>query len=241
MSGSPGKLYLVPTPIGNLEDITHRAQAVLREVDIIACEDTRHSRRLLDHLEIRKPLISYHDFNEESRSRQLVDDIRQGKSVALISDAGSPGISDPAYRIVKRAIELDLEIVPLPGPTAVIPALTASGLPTDRFFFEGFLPHKSGARATRLKVLAEFDHTIVFYESPHRIEKSLTAMHDILGDRPACLAREISKKFEQFLRGNLSEIVGKLQGRSVKGEIVVVVSGAAYWHKLQREQERDGQ
>lgn len=225
MTDARGILYLVPTPIGNLDDITKRALDLLNAVDIIACEDTRHSGTLLKNFGISKKLIAYHDFNESARSGQLATLLDEGKSVAVITDAGSPGISDPAYRVVRAAIESNIEIVPLPGPTALIPALTASGLPTDRFFFEGFLSHKSAARRKRLEELKDFPHTILFYESPHRIEKALTDMHQILGDRAACLAREISKKFEEFIRGTLSEIIADIQKRPRKGEMVVVVSG----------------
>lgn len=221
-----GTLYLVPTPIGNLDDITQRALRVLSDVDLVACEDTRHSGQLLKQFAIAKPLVSYHEFNERARSGRLVEELAAGKSVAVITDAGTPGISDPAYRIVRAAIEAGIPIVPLPGPSALLPALTASGLPTDRFFFEGFLPVKSGARRNRLVSLAEFPHTLVFYESPHRIGKCLADMADVLGGRNACLAREISKKFEEFLRGTLPELAALTAERPLKGEIVLVVAGA---------------
>jgi 16S rRNA (cytidine1402-2'-O)-methyltransferase len=234
-----GCLYLVPTPIGNLDDITSRALVVLNQVDLVACEDTRVSGRLLTKFDIKKKLISYHEFNERQRAGELTEILRSGKSIAVVTDAGSPGISDPAYRVVKAAIDAGLSVVPLPGPNALIPALAGSGLPTDRFFFEGFLPHKSGARQTRLAKLAEFEHTLVFYESPHRVVKTLIDMQEIWGDRPACLAREISKKFEEFLRGRLSEISSKLSNRSVKGEIVLVVAGASYTNKLDKREEND--
>jgi 16S rRNA (cytidine1402-2'-O)-methyltransferase len=225
MAVDSGKLYLVPTPIGNVGDITQRALETLREVDLVACEDTRHSGVLLKRLGLKKKLISYHDFNEARRAGQLLTKIRQGMSVAVITDAGSPGVSDPAYRIVQAAIANGVDIVPLPGATAIIPALTASGLPTDRFFFEGFLPHKSAARKKRLEKLKDLEHTLVFYESPHRLQKSLGDMLEVLGDRKACLAREISKRYEQFLRGRISDIQIAIADRSVKGEIVLVVGG----------------
>jgi len=225
MAADSGKLYLVPTPIGNMGDITQRALETLREVDLVACEDTRHSGMLLKRLGLKKKLISYHDFNEARRADQLLAKIREGMSVAVITDAGSPGISDPAYRIVRAAITGDIDIVPLPGATAIIPALTASGLPTDRFFFEGFLPHKSAARKKRLERLKELEHTLVFYESPHRIQKSLGNMLEALGDRKACLAREISKRYEQFLRGRISDIQNAIGDKPVKGEIVMVIGG----------------
>jgi len=226
MPESPGLLHLVPTPSGNMADLTRRAEEMLAAADLVACEDTRHSGRLLKALGLNKRLISYHDFNERTRAEQLIDLIRQGQTVAVITDAGSPGISDPAYRIVRTAIDNGITIIPLPGPTSIIPALTASGLPTDRFFFEGFLPHKSGARRTRLARLTEFDHTLVFFESPHRVVRSLEDIREVLGDRPACLARELSKLHEEFLRGSVSEILAALGGRTVRGEIVLIVGGA---------------
>lgn len=223
-----GQLYLIPTPIGNLGDITKRALKLLAEIDLVACEDTRVTGSLLAKYDLKKRLISYHEFNERDRAGQLIETLQSGQSVAVMTDAGSPGISDPAYRVVRAAIEAGITIVPLPGPTAVIPALSASGLPTDRFFFEGFLPNKGGARKTRLKKLIEFEHTLIFFESPHRVLKSLKDMLEVLGDRPACLAREISKKFEEFLRGDISELVEQLEKRPVKGEIVLVIAGASY-------------
>ena len=220
-----GKLYLIPTPIGNMGDITERSLEILKEVEIIACEDTRHSGRLLNKLGIRKKLISYHEFNEASRANQLIEILKQGLSVGVVSDAGSPGISDPAYRVVKAAVDNDITVIPLPGANSIIPALTASGLPTDRFFFEGFLPNKSGARKTRLSKLVDFPHTLIFFESPHRILKSLNDILEILGDRRACVAREITKLHEQFIRGTVSDILEKL-GKTTKGEIVIVVEGS---------------
>jgi len=225
MSEIPGTIYLVPTPIGNMGDITARAVEILASVDLVACEDTRNSGGLLKKLDIRKKLISYHEFNEADRARKLVDAVRNGQSVAVITDGGSPGISDPAYRVVRAAIDAKLNLVALPGPCAIIPALTASGLPTDRFFFEGFLPNKSAARKKRLTELETLPHTLVFYESPHRVHKSVAAMLEVFGDRDGCLAREISKKFEQFIRGPLSSIVEAIDNRTVKGEIVLVVAG----------------
>lgn len=220
-----GKIYLVPTPIGNLGDISARALEVLNEVDFIACEDTRHSGRLFQKFEIKKKLISYHEFNERSRSKQLVEIVNNGQSIAVVSDGGSPGISDPAYQVVRQAVDNDIEIIPIPGPTALIPALTASGLPTDRFFFEGFLSNKSASRRKRLTALKDFEHTIILYESPHRIEKCLADILDVIGDRQVCVAREISKKFEQFLRGNVSELLETVKSKKLKGEIVVLISG----------------
>ncbi len=195
-------------------------------MDLVACEDTRHSGNLLKKLGIKKKLISYHDFNEQSRARQLVDRILTGLSVAVITDGGSPGISDPAYRIVRQAIESNIDIVPLPGPTAIIPALTASGMPTDRFFFEGFLPNKSAARRKRLESLKKLEHTLVFYESPHRINKTLKDVSEVMGNRDICIAREISKKFEQFVRGKVTDILPELERKTMKGEIVIIIAGS---------------
>ncbi len=225
MSGNIGKIYLIPTPIGNMGDITQRALEILDNVDLIACEDTRHSGRFLKQFNIKKKLVSYHNFNEFSRSRELKASLEQGHSIAVITDAGSPGISDPAYRIVRLAIDNGFELSALPGANALIPALTASGLPTDRFFFEGFLPNKSNARKKRLEKLIKFEHTIVFYESPHRIKKCLEDILVVLGDREICLAREISKKFEEYLRGKVSDIIEHMEHRTVKGEMVLIVEG----------------
>ncbi|RKX28831.1 MAG: 16S rRNA (cytidine(1402)-2'-O)-methyltransferase, partial [Candidatus Zixiibacteriota bacterium] len=176
----------------------------------------------------KKKLVSYHDFNESARAGQLVDLLHEGKSVAVVTDAGSPGVSDPAYRVVRAAIDGGIEVVPLPGPSAILPALTASGLPTDRFFFEGFLPNKSGARRTRLGKLQDFPNTLIFFESPHRVVKCLTDMETVLGNRQACLAREITKLHEQFIRGYINDILKTITGRSIKGEIVLVIAGNAY-------------
>ena len=220
-----GKLYLVPTPIGNLGDITRRALEALDSSEIIACEDTRVSGKLLTHYGIKKKLLSYHDFNEEKQVPKLLDVILSGGNVSVITDAGSPGLSDPAYRIIRAAIENDVIISPLPGPNALIPALTGSGLPLDRFFFEGFLPNKSSARKNRLEKLKELKHTLVFYESPHRIVKTVGDALEVLGNRPACIAREISKTYEEFIRGTLSEILKNLSSRKVKGEIVLIIEG----------------
>lgn len=225
MSDSNGKLVLVPTPIGNLGDMTARGLDELRAASIVACEDTRVSGQLLKHYDIRKKLISYHDFNERERATQLIEKVKQGETVVVLSDAGSPGISDPAYRVVRKAIDEGCTVMALPGASAIIPALTASGLPTDRFFFEGFLSPKSAARRKRLQCIRELPHTLVFYESVHRIEKCLADMLDILGDRSACVAREISKMYEEFLRGQLSDICAALSERKRKGEFVVVVAG----------------
>ena len=220
-----GTLYLVPTPIGNLGDITQRALDVLAGSEAIACEDTRVSGRLLAYFGIKSKLISYHDYNEEKRLPRLLDVLQNGGDVSVITDAGSPGLSDPAYRIIRAAIENNITVSPLPGANALIPAVTGSGLPLDRFFFEGFLPQKSGSRKNRLLKLVELEHTLIFYESPHRIAKTVADGLEILGDRNACIARELSKIYEEFIRGKLSEINELLKDRKLKGEIVLVVEG----------------
>ncbi len=226
-----GTLYLVPTPIGNLGDITQRALDILEKSDLIACEDTRVSGRLLAHFGLKKKLISYHDFNEERRLPKLLKLLNEGGNISVITDAGSPGISDPAYRIIRAAIENNITVCSLPGANALIPALTGSGLPLDRFFFEGFLPQKSGTRKNRLKKLVELEHTLIFYESPHRVEKTVADMLEIFGNRRACLAREISKIHEEFIRGNLSEILNSINSRKIKGEIVLIVAGEGKKYK----------
>ena len=219
-------LYLVPTPIGNLQDITVRALDVLKSVDLIACEDTRTSAKLLNHYDIRVPRTSYHDHNERGRAPQLIEKMQAGQRVALISDAGSPGISDPGFYLVRACIEAGIKVEALPGPTAIIPALTVSGLPCERFVYEGFLPVKKG-RQTRLTQLAEEPRTRVFYESPHRILKTLTNFEATFGaDRPAAVVREISKTFEEVQRGSLEALKKYFTEKNkVKGEFVIVVGG----------------
>ncbi len=224
-SGAQGTLYLVPTPIGNLEDITARARRVLSEVDVVACEDSRVAGKLLSHLTIKAHLISYHDHNERKRSASLLAFLKSGKDVAVVTDAGSPGISDPAYRIVISAIEEGVRIVPLPGPTSIIPALTASGLPVDRFFFEGFAPKTAASRRKRFKELETFRHTLIFLESPQRVLATLRDAASVLGARKACIAREISKIHEEFIRGTLQELIETLDGKKIRGEIVLVIAG----------------
>jgi 16S rRNA (cytidine1402-2'-O)-methyltransferase len=221
----PGTLYVVATPIGNLEDITVRALRILRdEVVVIACEDTRQTQKLLKHYEIRKPLISYHEHNEASRTAEIVESLERDNSVALVSDAGTPLISDPGYRVVKAAIEHGFDIVPVPGPSAVLAALAASGLPTDEFGFIGFLPSKAGARRKAIAEIVNAPGTVVAYESPHRILDTLADMAEILGTRPIVLAREITKIHEEFLRGSAGEIREQLAKRaSVKGEITLII------------------
>ena len=219
-------LYLVPTPIGNLEDITLRALRVLKEVDLIACEDTRTSGVLLSHFGIDTPKTSYHEHNEAAKAPQLIAQMRSGMKVALISDAGSPAISDPGFYLVRACMQEGIQVEALPGPTAFVPALAASALPSDRFAFEGFLPVKKG-RQTRLDALRAEPRTMIFYESPHRILKTLKQLGDVLGtDRPAAVARELTKKFEEIQRGSLSELYDYFaNGGTVKGEFVLVVAG----------------
>src|SRR5712671_3794058 len=197
----PATLYLVATPIGNLEDITLRALRTLKECDLVAAEDTRHTGNLLKHFGISRPLLSYFQFNEAKRSEEIISRLKHGEKVALVTDAGSPGISDPGERVVRAAIIAGLRVEPVPGPSALVAALTASGLPADEFHFIGFLPHKSGQRRNRLEVLREVPGTIVLYESPYRIEKLLTELSEVFPDRQVVLARELTKKFEEFLRG----------------------------------------
>lgn len=221
-------LYLVPTPIGNLEDITLRAIRILKEVDLIACEDTRTSGVLLSHYGIETPRTSYHDHNETKKAPVLIDKMLGGQQIALITDAGSPGISDPGFYLVRECIRHSITVEALPGPTAIIPALACSGLPTERFVFEGFLPVKKG-RQTRLQALAAEPRTMVFYESPHRLAKTLLQLEQGFGpDRPAAVARELTKKFEEVRRGSLSELrVYYEQQPRIRGEIVLIVRGAS--------------
>jgi 16S rRNA (cytidine1402-2'-O)-methyltransferase len=218
-------LYLVSTPIGNLEDITLRALRVLKEVDLIACEDTRHTRRLLDHFGVNKPTISYHEHNEQRRAEELVERLARGESIALVTDAGTPGISDPAYRVVVAAIERGVPVTPIPGATAMIAALVASGLPTDSFLFAGFLPHKKQARRARLAELRQERMTLICYETPHRIREALVDALEILGDRRAALSRELTKLHEEFLRGSLSELAAHFEVHGPRGEMTLVIAG----------------
>ncbi|PWU10042.1 MAG: 16S rRNA (cytidine(1402)-2'-O)-methyltransferase [Verrucomicrobia bacterium] len=222
----PGTLYLVATPIGNLEDITLRALRTLRECDLVAAEDTRRTGQLLKHYEISKPLLSYFQFNEARRSDELLERLKRGEKIALVTDAGSPGISDPGQRVVAAAIAAGLRVEPVPGPCALIAALTASGLPTDEFHFIGFLPHKSGQRRKQLESLKGYAGTLVLYESPYRIEKLLEELNEVFPDRQVVLARELTKKFEQFLRRSPSELLAVVRERRLKGEFVVLVGEA---------------
>lgn len=226
-SGS-GILYLVATPIGNLEDMTLRALRILKEVDLIAAEDTRHSGQLLKHFQIPTPLISYHTHNRSQRHPDLIATLRRGESIALISDAGMPGISDPGEDLVQAAVVAGIPVVPIPGPTAVITALVGSGLATDRFVFEGFLPLKAGPRQDRLKVLQQEQRTIVLYEAPHRLKRTLQDLLRVLdGDRQIVIARELTKRFEEFWRGRLATAVSHYQSQLIRGELTLILAGAA--------------
>ena len=222
----PGTLYLVATPIGNLEDITLRAIRTLRESDAVAAEDTRHSGQLLKHLGISKPMLSYFSFNEAKRSEEILERLKRGEKIALVTDAGSPGISDPGERVVRAARDAGLRVESVPGPCALVAALTASGLPADEFHFIGFLPHKSGQRMKQLEALKAFQGTLILYESPYRIEKLLGEISGLYADRKIVLARELTKKFEEYLRGTPAELIEILAKRSLKGEFVVLISPA---------------
>lgn len=228
---SKGRLYVVSTPIGNLEDITLRALDTLKKVDYIACEDTEHSLKLLNHYRITKPLISYWSEKEKVRAEEIIQKIKSGHSVALISDAGTPGISDPGAVVISRAIEEDIEIIPVPGPSALIAALSVSGLSSEEFTFVGFLPVKQSQRRKKLLELSSERRTLVFYEAPHRIIQSLYDMLEILGDRYTAVARELTKIYEEVIRGRLSEVLEKLENSKIAGEYVIVLEGAVETQK----------
>jgi 16S rRNA (cytidine1402-2'-O)-methyltransferase len=233
----PGILYLVASPIGNLEDITFRAVRILKECDLIACEDTRHTLKLLNHYGIGKPLISYHDHNEATRSAELMARLQAGSNVALISDAGMPLVADPGYRLVTAAVAKGISVQPIPGPSALLTALAASGLPTDAFRFAGFLPAKSGQRSNVLEAHANDPATLIFYEAPHRILDALADVDRILGARPVVVARELTKAHEEFLRGTARQILDILAARdTVKGEITLLIGKAAKNHAPQQDQ-----
>ena len=225
MENIENALYLVATPIGNLADISYRAVHILNSVDLIAAEDTRTSSVLMNHYSIKTPLKSYHSHNIPSETPRLIEKLKSGNSIALISDAGTPGISDPGYHLVTECVNNNIRVIPIPGAAAFISALVACGLPTQKFSFEGFLPHKKG-RQTRIEFLKNETRTIVFYESPHRIAKTLKQLAESLGDRKCVLAREITKKFEEFISGTLSELASQLENKKVKGELVLIVEGA---------------
>lgn len=228
-----GTLYIVSTPIGNLEDITLRALRVLKTVRIIAAEDTRHTQNLLQHYVIHTHQTSYHDHNKEEKGEILISKLKEGDDVALVSDAGTPGISDPGYYLINRAIEEGITVTPIPGPTASIAALSISGLPTDSFVFEGFLPAKRMARQKRLRELSAERRTMILFEAPHRLLASLKDIKEVLGDRRLVLTRELTKVFEEVLRGNVSGVIRQIEGRKVKGEITIILEGAA--EKVEKE------
>lgn len=220
-----GILYLVPTPVGNFEDITMRALRILREADLILAEDTRTSGNLLCHFDIKNAMLSYHKFNEHQTVESVVNRLRGGETVAVVSDAGTPGISDPGFLVAREAIRAGIEVITLPGATAMVPALVSSGLPCDRFCFEGFLPQKKG-RQSRLKALATEPRTMVFYESPHRVVKALAQMIEVFGaERPVSVCREISKIHEESVRGTLAEALEHFLTNEPRGEFVIVVGG----------------
>ena len=220
---SQGVLYIIPTPIGNLEDITLRALRILKEVDVLASEDTRHTQKLLSHFEISKVLTSYHDFNKEEKAPVLLQFLKEGRNVGLVCDAGTPTISDPGYLLINQAIDHGITVIPLPGPSALLTALSGSGLPTDAFIFNGFLPKKKTARLRVIDELKDEKKTLIFFETPHRILTILEEFYSVFGDRRAVIARELTKKFEEFIYGALSDIVKKKW--AVKGEITLLIEG----------------
>ncbi|BCL35324.1 16S rRNA (cytidine(1402)-2'-O)-methyltransferase [Nostoc sp. MS1] len=222
----PSTLYIVGTPIGNLEDITFRAVRILQNVDLIAAEDTRHTGKLLQHLQVKTPQISYHEHNRTSRIPELLEYLHSGKAIALVSDAGMPGISDPGYELVKACVEAGISVVPIPGASAAITALSAAGLPTDRFVFEGFLPTKSQQRREYLEVLDTESRTLIFYESPHRLRETLQDLAEVWGsDRQIVLARELTKLYEEFWRGSIEDAIAHYQQREPQGEYTILVAG----------------
>ncbi|WP_199426853.1 16S rRNA (cytidine(1402)-2'-O)-methyltransferase [Thermaerobacillus caldiproteolyticus] len=221
-----GILYIVPTPIGNLEDMTFRALRVLKEVDVIAAEDTRQTKKLLNHFNISTPVISYHEHNKYTSGKKIVEWLREGKTVALVSDAGTPGISDPGYDLVLAAIEEKCTVVPLPGANAAVTALVASGLPTNHFYFFGFLERGKKEKKKQLEALKNIQDTIIFYEAPHRLEETVTMMYDVFGERTIVLCRELTKRFEEFIRGTMSEVVDWVKSNDIRGEFCIIVEGA---------------
>ncbi|SDJ72143.1 16S rRNA (cytidine(1402)-2'-O)-methyltransferase [Salimicrobium halophilum] len=233
-----GTLYIVPTPIGNLEDMTYRAVNILHSVDKIAAEDTRNTKKLTRHFDITTPLISYHEHNEKSRGEELIRELENGESVAIVSDAGMPGISDPGEEIIKEAVDQGISVVVLPGANAALVALVGSGLKTDHFFYYGFLPRKKKDREAELQKWKSFTETIVFYESPHRLKQMLRHMYDVFGDRKVSLARELTKQYEEFLRGSLEEAAVWAEETELKGEFCIVVEGgeaeitSSWWESL---------
>lgn len=221
-----GVLYLVPTPIGNLEDITYRALSILKEVDLIAAEDTRQTKKLCNHFEISTKLVSYHDHNKQSSGLKLLEEIKDGKKVALVSDAGMPAISDPGYELVVSCIEDKIPVIPLPGANAALPALVASGLPTNHFYFYGFLDRQKKDKKKQLETLKNIQCPIIFYESPHRLKETLQLMLDLLGDRKIAVCRELTKKFEEFIRGTLSQLISYYEEIDPRGEYCLILEGS---------------
>ncbi|MBB6284439.1 16S rRNA (cytidine(1402)-2'-O)-methyltransferase [Geobacillus subterraneus] len=232
-----GTLYIVPTPIGNLEDMTFRAVRTLREADVIAAEDTRQTKKLLSHFDIHTPLVSYHEHNKYASGRQLVEWLKEGKTVALVSDAGMPGISDPGYELIVAALAERCRVVPLPGANAALTALVASGLPTGRFLFIGFLERAKKERREQLLSLKTAAETLIFYEAPHRLKETLAAMYDVFGERRVALCRELTKRFEEFIRGDLSEVIAWAEAADIRGEFCVVVEGARRGGEPEQEEE----
>ena len=235
---SLGTLYLVATPIGNLEDLTYRARRILAEVDLIACEDTRHTRHMLTHYGITTPTVSFHEHNEAARTTELLQRLQRGEDVALVSDAGTPAVSDPGYPLVREAAAAGISVVSVPGPSAVMAALTVSGLPPDRFVFLGFLPRRLGERRRALEAAAALPWTLVFFEAPHRITAVLEDIEAVLGDRRVALARELTKKFEEVFRGTVADALGHLRAHAPRGEFTIVVEGTGETGK-QKEGEAD--
>ncbi|HOQ00105.1 MAG TPA: 16S rRNA (cytidine(1402)-2'-O)-methyltransferase [Acetivibrio clariflavus] len=230
-----GKLYLVSTPIGNLEDITLRAIRTLKEVDLIAAEDTRQTIKLLNHFEIKKTLVSYYEHNKREKGNYLISQLLDGKNIALVSDAGTPGISDPGEDLVKLCIENDIEVTAIPGPVAAITGLIVSGLPTGRFVFEGFLPMNKRARKERLAALKNEERTLIFYEAPHKLLYTLKDLYDFFGNRKVVFARELTKKFEEIIRCDLKTAIEKYEKESPKGEFVVIVEGISEEERMEKQ------
>jgi len=230
-----GKLYLVSTPIGNLEDITLRAIRTLKEVDLIAAEDTRQTIKLLNHFEIKKSLVSYYEHNKKEKGNYLINQLLEGKNIALVSDAGTPGISDPGEDLVKLCIENDIEVTAIPGPVAAVTGLIVSGLPTGRFVFEGFLPMNKRARKERLAALKDEVRTVIFYEAPHKLIYTLKDLYEVFGNRKVVFARELTKKFEEVVRCDLETAIEKYEEQPPKGEFVVIVEGISEEEKLENQ------
>jgi len=220
----PGTLYILATPIGNLEDMTYRAVRILGEVDLIAAEDTRHSLKLLNHFGISKPLTSYFDHNQQFKGERILQALRQGRSVALISDAGTPCISDPGFNLVRAAVAEGIAVIPIPGPCAAVTALSASGLPSDNFTFAGFPPARQGKRRAFLNAMAPLPGTLVFYEAPHRLQETLRDMREVMGERQVVVARELTKIYEEFIRGTITDVLATVAQGKVRGEVVILVA-----------------